>query len=83
MKYTVTDTETLRESCIEYGWFREGTGRQYDKLFYANANGCSIEEIATIIWVCTNENVWCKRDILERLKILQADYVTRDFEHEF
>ena len=55
MAFTVTDTDTLRRTCIHHNWFTEGTNTQYEKLFYANSHGCPIEEIATIIWLCTDD----------------------------
>lgn len=61
--YTVTTRENLRTLCIQNNLFTCGSCEQYDKLFYANENGCPIEEIATIIWMCSDEN-WCRRDIL-------------------
>lgn len=73
-KYTVTTTENLRSLCIKNNWFTEGTNKQYEKLFYANEHGCSIEEIATIIWLCSNSDVWCRRDILDALKIESINF---------
>lgn len=76
MNYTVTTRENLRQLCIKHNWFTCGSCEQYEKMFYANENGCPIEEIATIIWVCSDEN-WCRRDILtilhlERRRFLEA-----------
>ena len=67
-KYSVTTPDELRSLCIRKNWFTCGSNSQYDKLFYANENGCSIEEIATIIWLCSDDEVHCRRDILEELK---------------
>lgn len=65
-KYSVTTTWELRQLCIDNDWFTCGTVEQYDKLFYANENGCPIEEIATIIWLCSDED--CRRlDVLDIL----------------
>ena len=65
-KYSVTTAWELRQLCIDNDWFSCGTIEQYDKLFYANENGCPIEEIATIIWLCSNED--CRRaDVLDIL----------------
>lgn len=65
-KYSVTTTWELRELCINNNWFTCGTVEQYEKLFYANENGCPIEEIATIIWLCSDEE--CRRlDVLDIL----------------
>lgn len=64
--YSVTTPEDLRSLCIRNNWFTCGSNSQYDKLFYANENGCPVEEIATIIWLCSDEN--CRRiDVLDIL----------------
>ena len=79
-KYSVTTTWELRELCIENNWFTCGSIGQYEKLFYANENGCPIEEIATIIWLCSDEE--CRRlDVLDVLtevhKLHKLDVVQR------
>lgn len=77
-KYAVTTTESLRTLCIKNNWFTEGSVEQYEKLFYANQMFCSIEEIATIIWLCSNTDLanggTCRRDILDELKIERIKY---------
>lgn len=81
-QYTVTTPEKLRTLCIRNNWFTAGTNEQYEKLFYANEMGCPIEEITTIIWVCTdcenqlNDNGvhWCRRDIQATLEEAQMRY---------
>ena len=65
-KYTITTPEELRSLCIRKNWFTCGSNSQYSKLFYANEMGCPIEEIATIIWLCSDDE-WCRRDILDVL----------------
>ena len=72
--HTVTTNENLRSLCIKNNWFTEGSNKQYEKLFYANENGCPIEQIATIIWVCSDSDVWCRRDILDELKNARTDF---------
>lgn len=55
---------------------------QYERMFEANEADCSIEEIATIIWLCTDcENIinkygthWSRKDILAELKEAQNKY---------
>lgn len=64
--YSVTTRANLRNLCIAHNWFTCGSCEQYEKLFYANENGCPIEEIATIIWLCSDEG-YCRRDILSCL----------------
>jgi hypothetical protein len=73
MAYTVTDTETLRTACINNNWFMHGTSEQYEKLFYANRNGFTISEIATIIWLCSDSK-WYVVDIIEELDSLREAY---------
>ena len=63
----------LRKVCIKNDWFNEGTNTQYEKLFYANDSGASIEEIATIIWLCTSSEEWSKRDILVELEKIRRN----------
>lgn len=58
----------LRQLCIEKNWFTDGSISQYDKLFYSNSQGCSFEDLATIIWLCSDDDIFCRRDILEELK---------------
>jgi hypothetical protein len=73
-RYSVTTTWNLRELCIKNDWFTSGTIRQYDKLFYANENGCPIEEIATIIWICSSDE--CRRaDVLDVLYEANREHV--------
>lgn len=64
--YSITTRENLRSLCIAHNWFTCGTCEQYEKMFYANENACPIEEIATIIWLCSDEE-HCRRDILSCL----------------
>lgn len=73
-KYSVTNPGELRSLCIQNDWFTCGTISQYDKLFYANENGYPIEEIATIIWLCSDEE--CRRaDILEILEKAYQNHI--------
>ncbi len=74
-KYTVTTPDELRSLCIRKNWFACGSNRQYEKLFYANESGCPIEEIATIIWLCSDEEKCCRRDILAELKEVHEEYL--------
>ena len=67
-RYTVSTTENLRNLCIENSWFTCGSTEQYEKLFYANEHNATIEEITTIIWLCSDDKKWCRRDILFALK---------------
>lgn len=48
------DSSELRALCIREEWFTYGTFRQYEKLFERNEQGASMNELATIIWICSN-----------------------------
>lgn len=75
--YTVADTETLRNLCIKNNWFTNGTNEQYDKLFEANTDGEDIENIASMIWICTDAEDTEIRDlraIREELVEAQRQY---------
>lgn len=50
------DTETLRDLCIKNNWFTCGSNSQYNKLFDMNENGCPIDELALVIWICSKES---------------------------
>lgn len=72
--YTVTTPDTLRRICIKNDWFTCGSNRQYEKMFYMNENGASMEEIATVIWLCSDEEKHCRRDILTELQEARERY---------
>ena len=64
--FSVTNTWRLRELCIENNWFTCGTIDQYEKLFELNREGIAITEIATIIWICSDEE-HTRKEILQKL----------------
>lgn len=47
--------DNLRALCIKNNWFTCGSIRQYEKLFDRDSEGASLNELATIIWVCSSE----------------------------
>lgn len=73
--YTVIPTSDLRALCIKRDWFTCGTNEQYKKLFHANSTGATMEEIATIIWLCSDDEKHCRRDILADLKEARAAWI--------
>jgi len=75
-KFVVTTTENLRTLCIKNGWFKCGSNRQYEKLFRANELDFSIEEIATIIWLCSDDE-YC--GILLKLREARIGFWKRVF----
>lgn len=61
--------DELRQACIENNWFTCGTTEQYTKLYERNRDGADTTELATIIWVCTNDK-WTKEEIHEGVRKL-------------
>lgn len=75
MVFATAPTAQLHELCIRNGWFDCGTNTQYEKLFEANVSGFSIEEIATIIWLCSSEPE--RYEIIAELKLARAAWTRR------
>lgn len=67
------EPENLYALCVRQNWFTCGTNEQYDKMFRANKEGAPIEEIAAIIWVCSDDVN--KNDILTILKAEREKYL--------
>lgn len=64
MRITKTTAE-VRSLCIKNDWFTCGSNSQYERMFEKVRDGANIEEVATIIWVCS-ENV-TKEEIIKEL----------------
>ena len=64
MEYLTVDQ--VYALCNEHQWFTCGSNNQYDKLFTMVREKAPIEEVATVIWLCSDEK-WCRRDILSVL----------------
>ena len=47
--------EDLRVLCIRENWFTNGDNSQYEKLFDLNREGASLEDLALVIWLCSDE----------------------------
>lgn len=65
------ENEKLMHLCIANQWFTCGSGRQYDKLFEMNSYGAPIEQIATAIWLCSDDEEnpdFNRRDIILKLR---------------
>lgn len=58
----------LRNLCIENDWFTAGDAEQYKKLFYMNDMRAPIDQIATVIWLCSDEEKHCRGDIIFELQ---------------
>lgn len=67
MKNGRISNDKLRSLRIENHWFTCGTTRQYEKVFEMNEQGASIEQLATAIWLCSDEEEHCRRDIVMAL----------------
>ena len=52
--------------CNEHQWFTCGSNNQYEKLFVMIEEKAPIEEVATVIWLCSDDK-WCRRDIISVL----------------
>lgn len=59
------DFNTLYFACNRYNWFTCGDNTQYNKLFELNKNGASIEELALVIYICSDVS---REDILNKLR---------------
>ena len=68
--------EMLRHLCIKNQWFTQGTIRQYQTLFDMNYQMAPIEQIATVIWSCSDADTTCRRDIIFELN--EAGFTDRD-----
>lgn len=65
-KKALFTTEDLYQMCNNYNWFTCGDNTQYNKLFELNREGASIEELALVIYICSD----CSREsILNKLKV--------------
>lgn len=73
----ITDSISLRQACIDNGWFNDGSNTQYEKLFYANKRGYPIEQIALIIWLCTDREGLTQEKILHELMKLRYEHIER------
>lgn len=64
VKYPTVDQ--VYALCNEYQWFTGGSNDQYEKLFIMINEKAPIEEVATVIWLCSDDK-WCRRDIISVL----------------
>lgn len=74
-KYSITTPDELRSLCIRKNWFTCGSNRQYEKLFHMNEVLAPIEQIATVIWLCSDDDQHCRRDILAELENARDEYI--------
>ncbi len=48
------DSSELRALCIRNNWFTCGDISQYRRFFQRNDEGANLDELATIIWICSD-----------------------------
>lgn len=65
--YTKLTNDDLYVLCNENQWFTCGTNEQYTKMFDENNNGCTLDELILIIWLCSDSS-WTKQKI--RMKLM-------------
>ena len=70
------NNNTLYRLCNEKKYFTCGTNEQYEKLFELNTLDTSIIEIATIIWICSEE--YSRKDIINELLKAQLEDIKYD-----
>lgn len=66
--YTVTTSTNLINLCAGAGIFTDATKKQTERLLVENEAGCPIEQIAAMIWMCS-DNSLSRSEILDMLKI--------------
>ena len=69
-------SEEMRSLCIKNNWFTCGTNEQYTKLFDALKAERPIDEITTIIWLCS-EDCWERDEIRAILLPYKTEHVER------
>lgn len=74
--YSLVSTQFLRDLCIKNNWFTCGTCEQYEKLFELNRNGCTLDNLALVIWLCSDEK-WDREHIYLTLCIEKRNFLNR------
>lgn len=59
------NNHTLYRLCNEKNYFTCGTNEQYDKLFELNSQNIGAMELATIIWICSDNA--SRKDIINEV----------------
>lgn len=74
--YSLVSTQFLRDLCIKNNWFTCGTCEQYEKLFEVNRNGGTLDDLALVIWLCSDEK-WDKDSISRILRLEKREFLDR------
>lgn len=56
------------ELCNKHRWFTQGTKEQYCKMFRMVDVEVPIEEIAAVIWLCSDVSEWSKEEFFTELQ---------------
>lgn len=70
----------LQNLCIKHNWFTSGDCDQYKALFDMNDMAAPIGQIATVIWICSDMDKWCRRDII--MELHEAGFTARESRSE-
>lgn len=74
--YSLVSTQFLRDLCIKNNWFTCGTCEQYEKLFELNGSGGTLDDLALVIWLCSDEK-WDKDSISRILRLEKREFLDR------
>lgn len=73
-KFSVADTDSLIKFCVQKNWFTCGTCEQYMKMFDMNREKKPLEEIALVIWLCSEDVT--REEVQKDLEELKEDHLT-------
>lgn len=64
--------------CSKHWWFTQGTTEQYCKMSRMVEEKAPIEEIAAVIWLCSDVSKWSKEEILTELQTVAKKVTTNE-----
>ena len=76
MQFSVTRPESLLALCSANGWIDIFSDEEYRRLLFANKNGFSISDIASIIWACSDVNIHTWQNIYRLLCEEHENYLS-------
>ena len=62
------DSENMYRLCNQHKWFTAGSNEQYEKLFQLVDDGATPDQLALVIWVCSDGFTY--KEILKELAVL-------------
>ena len=60
------NTQDLWQLCNDKKWFTNGDNYQYERMFRANEEDCPLDELAAIIWICSDKQ-WTRAQIKDEI----------------